>query len=139
MILRGWEIDLNRVIRWNLQKRSKTKINRRLAETARNDTALLQNKHYITTNKANHSSVFAKPGHKNQMLVQSSGHFLRIFVFSDSLGTGQEGHHKFTTQKLRAQNATCMNIYRNSVIHDETSCKNSMKIHSNLLKSIQFQ
>ena len=37
-----WEIDLNRVILWNLHQRSKTK---KLAETVRNDTTRLPNKH----------------------------------------------------------------------------------------------
>ena len=42
----GFEIDLNRVILWNLHQRSKPKNNKRLAETERNDTTLLQNKQY---------------------------------------------------------------------------------------------
>ena len=113
---------------------------RRLADTARNETTLLQNKH--TRIKQTTEVCLQKPKFKNlwrrkksSKVCPKNADLFGIFVFSDSLGTGQEGHHKFGTQKLRVHNSTSMKIYQNSVINYENLVP---KFHENSRKSFEL-
>ena len=118
----------------------------------------------ITTNKANHRSVFANSG--NTQIVEkkriSSNLFQNLKIVSGCSCFRISGHRSIplrfsslcrasrrpygsggapliSNPRLRVHNSTSMTIYQNSVINYENYCKNSMKIQGNLLKSIQFQ
>ena len=137
----------HRVILWNLHHKSKTKTEG--WQKQREMIPLSYKTNTITTNKANHRSVFANSGkHTN---FREKTNFIKSFTKFEFSRFRISGHRSIplrfsslcrasrrpypvrwgTTnlgpKKLRVHNSTSMKIYQNSVINYENYCTNSWK------------